>query len=50
MASCKQCGAKVGCGCQLVNGLCSYCNSIAQKGTKKFKHVISQINKLCSMF
>ena len=30
MASCKQCGTNVGCGCQLVNGLCAYCN-----GTKK---------------
>ena len=30
MASCKQCGTNVGCGCQLINGLCAYCN-----GTKK---------------
>ena len=33
MATCKQCGKKVGCGCQLVNGLCSACRNI-KKGTK----------------
>ena len=26
MANCTNCGANVGCGCNLVNGLCSYCN------------------------
>ena len=30
MAQCANCGAKVGCGCQLTNGLCTYCN-----GSKK---------------
>lgn len=25
MATCKDCGAKVGCSCKLTNGLCSYC-------------------------
>lgn len=27
MATCKTCGAKVGCGCQLTNGQCSSCAS-----------------------
>lgn len=27
MAQCKNCGAKVGCGCQLKNGLCPACAS-----------------------
>ena len=26
MATCKGCGANVGCGCQLINGLCAFCN------------------------
>lgn len=25
MATCKTCGAKVGCGCKLTNGQCAYC-------------------------
>jgi hypothetical protein len=25
MAQCSNCGAKVGCGCQLTNGLCAHC-------------------------
>ena len=25
MAQCNSCGAKVGCGCQLTNGLCAVC-------------------------
>ncbi len=31
MANCKKCGASVGCGCQLVNGMCASCAS-ASKG------------------
>jgi NMD protein affecting ribosome stability and mRNA decay len=27
MPVCKSCGTSVGCGCQLVNGLCTKCNS-----------------------
>jgi len=27
MAQCNSCGAKVGCGCQLTNGLCGHCAS-----------------------
>jgi hypothetical protein len=30
MAQCANCGAKVGCGCQLTNGLCSHCNSASK--------------------
>ena len=25
MAQCTNCGTKVGCGCQLKNGLCAFC-------------------------
>lgn len=31
MASCSNCGANVGCGCQLTNGLCASCASKASK-------------------
>jgi hypothetical protein len=31
MAKCKKCGTNVGCGCQLTNGLCSYCNKTVNK-------------------
>ena len=31
MANCKNCGANVGCGCNLVNGLCRYCQSQINK-------------------
>jgi hypothetical protein len=30
-ASCSNCGTKVGCGCQLTNGLCAHCASKVQK-------------------
>ena len=32
MAQCANCGAKVGCGCQLTNGLCAHCKSNKKKG------------------
>ena len=44
MAQCKKCGAKVGCGCQLTNGLCTYCNSAAQKAAQTSKYVAAKIN------
>jgi hypothetical protein len=47
MANCRNCGAKFGCGCQLINGLCAACNEAVQKGIKKFKDVITKINELC---
>lgn len=31
MATCKQCGAHVGCGCQLKNGLCPACQAQTKK-------------------
>ena len=37
MAQCAGCGAKVGCGCRLKNGLCASCKSkleAKQKGKK----------------
>jgi cytochrome c5 len=46
MAQCKNCGAKFGCGCQLINGLCAACHAAASKGVKKFKDAIAQINRL----
>lgn len=52
MANCRKCGAKFGCGCQLINGLCAACN-LAEKEANQikqsFKNVISQINRLCSL-
>jgi hypothetical protein len=50
MAQCKSCGAKVGCGCQLINGLCSYCNGKLKQGVNKFKHVITKTYELYRMF
>jgi len=46
-AICKGCGKNVGCGCQLVNGLCSAC-----RGVKKiYNDGKSQINNLlCRLF
>lgn len=44
MANCRGCGAKVGCGCQLINGLCSACNYAAQQATKFVKYVAAKIN------
>lgn len=31
MAQCANCGTKVGCGCQLKNGLCAYCSNKINK-------------------
>ena len=31
MAQCNSCGAKVGCGCQLKNGLCTTCAAKVNK-------------------
>jgi hypothetical protein len=31
MANCNQCGANVGCGCNLTNGLCAYCAGTLKK-------------------
>lgn len=49
MATCRKCGAKFGCGCQLIDGLCGGCHAEINKIKKGFKHVISQINRLCSL-
>jgi hypothetical protein len=37
MATCKNCNASVGCGCQLKNGLCASCYSILNKLKYFFK-------------
>ena len=44
MANCKRCHTKVGCGCQLINGLCSACNNAAKQVTKLIKYVTAKIN------
>ena len=49
MANCTACGVKVGCGCQLVNGMCSACNH-ASKQIKRFKNAITKAYKLHRMF
>lgn len=49
MAKCRKCGANVGCGCQLINGLCALCNSAAKQGTNFIRNVITQANKLSRM-
>ena len=46
MAICKKCGAKVGCGCQLINGLCAACNGAVKQGRKFIGNVITQAYKL----
>jgi NMD protein affecting ribosome stability and mRNA decay len=33
MANCSKCGTKVGCGCQLTNGMCAACNSAKNNTT-----------------
>ncbi len=37
MASCRNCGAKVGCGCQLKDGLCGMCYAAVNKAKKFFR-------------
>lgn len=46
MAKCAKCGTNVGCGCQLKEGLCSFCYDQVKKGAKKFKHALSKAFKL----
>ena len=47
---CTKCGANFGCGCQLINGLCAACHAAAQKGTKRFRNVITKAYQLCRLF
>jgi len=46
MAKCSKCGANVGCGCQLINGMCAYCNG----QIKKLKNVITQTFRMFRVF
>jgi hypothetical protein len=46
MANCRNCGLKVGCGCQLINGLCSACNAAIKQTSQRISDVITKINKL----
>lgn len=41
MSQCRNCGTKVGCGCQLINGLCTTCNDLLKKGLLKLKNAFS---------
>jgi hypothetical protein len=44
MAQCSKCGAKVGCSCQLIKGLCTYCSKAAQKAAQNSKYVAIKLN------
>lgn len=46
MANCKKCNANVGCGCNLINGLCAACNSIVKQTSQRIKNAITKINQL----
>ena len=46
MANCRDCGVKVGCGCQLINGLCSAFNYKLKQATQRIKNVITKAYKL----
>jgi hypothetical protein len=46
MANCRNCGMKFGCGCQLINGLCSACNHALTQVTQRIKNVITKAYKL----
>ena len=46
MANCRGCGLSVGCGCQLINGLCSACHYKLMQATQRMKNVIHKINRL----
>jgi len=35
MATCNKCGANVGCGCQLTNGLCAACDAKVKQEQNK---------------
>jgi hypothetical protein len=50
MATCRNCGTKVGCGCQLTNGLCAACNGAVRQGRKLINNVITQAYKLSRMW
>lgn len=43
MAKCSKCGTNVGCGCQLINGLCAVCSTAINQTTQRIKNVISKI-------
>ena len=47
MAQCANCGSKVGCGCQLTNGLCTYCNGckLAELSYNMYNNIVLMLNK-----
>lgn len=45
MAQCSKCGTKVGCGCQLKNGMCAYCaNAKNDTNTQVTQQTITTTN------
>jgi len=46
MANCRGCGKKVGCGCQLTNGLCAACVYKANSKPQTKFQVIKQAQEL----
>jgi hypothetical protein len=49
MASCRNCGAKFGCGCQLINGLCAACNAATKQSKNFIRNVVAKAHKLSRM-
>lgn len=41
MAKCIKCNANVGCGCQLINGMCAACNALV-KQANRIKNAITK--------
>ena len=44
MATCKNCKANFGCGCQLTEGLCAACYGLLNKAKSYYNYAISKIN------
>lgn len=49
MAKCRNCGANVGCGCQLINGLCAACNGAVKQAKNFIRNVITKTHTLSRM-
>lgn len=41
MANCKKCGVYVGCNCNLINGMCVYCNGLVSNLYLKIKKYVN---------
>ena len=49
MAQCANCGSKVGCGCQLTNGMCAHCLCAHCNGNSNKNYANTKINKLSGL-